>query len=104
MPFYDYKCCDCDHVFEAMHGMDETVDACELCGGRVKKVFHPVGIIFKGPGFYSTDCKSKSVNSANPAGNGNGNGDTPKKEEPKPKSDVPKAESTSAAAKPDSKS
>jgi predicted nucleic acid-binding Zn ribbon protein len=30
---------------------------CPECGGRVRKVFRPVGIVFKGPGFHSTDYR-----------------------------------------------
>ncbi|MHB8780554.1 MAG: FmdB family zinc ribbon protein [Candidatus Geothermincolia bacterium] len=78
MPFYDYRCCECGHTFEAMHGIDDRVEACERCGAAVKKLFNAVGIIFKGSGFYSTDYRSKS--STTTGGNGNGNGD--KKEPP----------------------
>lgn len=88
MPFYDYKCSDCGHVFEAMHGIDECVEACEACGGAVKKLFSPVGIIFKGSGFYSTDYRSKSSIAAG----GNGNGEKKETEAPKP---------APAASKPD---
>ncbi len=72
MPFYDYKCGECGHVFEAFHAVDEGIDACEKCGGRVKRLFHPVGIIFKGSGFYATDYKSGKTGYAQPGGNGNG--------------------------------
>lgn len=30
----------------------------EGCGGELRKVFHPVGIVFKGSGFYKTDSRS----------------------------------------------
>ncbi len=62
MPTYDYRCTDCDEVFETAHGVDETVDACPGCGGKVRRLFHPVGIIFKGSGFYKTDNRSASGN------------------------------------------
>ncbi|OFW70817.1 MAG: hypothetical protein A2V52_04120, partial [Actinobacteria bacterium RBG_19FT_COMBO_54_7] len=48
--------------------VSENVNSCPKCGGKVRRVFHPVGIIFKGSGFYSTDYKSGSK----PSGNGNG--------------------------------
>jgi putative FmdB family regulatory protein len=32
MPFYDYRCTQCDHHFEARHGMNENTPACPICG------------------------------------------------------------------------
>jgi predicted nucleic acid-binding Zn ribbon protein len=31
-----------------------------VCGGKLRKVFHPAGIVFKGSGFYATDSRSTS--------------------------------------------
>ncbi len=60
MPIYTYKCTKCEHEVDVMQKVgDEPVKKCELCGEDVRRVFHPVGIIFKGSGFYSTDNKSK---------------------------------------------
>lgn len=57
MPTYEYKCKDCDTTFEVVHGINDSVESCESCGGKVRKVFHPIGVIFKGSGFYATDSK-----------------------------------------------
>jgi len=39
MPLYDYRCEDCNHVFEAMHGIDKPPPTCPNCGGkRVSKI------------------------------------------------------------------
>lgn len=57
MPRYEYKCKQCNKSFEARHGIHENVEKCESCGGPVRRVFHPVGIVFKGSGFYATDSK-----------------------------------------------
>ncbi len=62
MPTYDYKCADCSDVFEVVHAVDEEVKSCPRCGGKVRRVFHPVGIIFKGSGFYKTDSRKASDN------------------------------------------
>jgi len=62
MPRYDYKCEECSDVFETTHGVNDTVDGCPKCGGKVRRLFHPVGIIFKGSGFYKTDYGSPSGN------------------------------------------
>jgi len=63
----------------------EPVKTCPRCGGRVRRVLHPVGIIFKGSGFYKTDYREA----------------TP----PKPKrAKEPKKEKKETEGKPESKS
>ena len=65
MPTYGYKCKKCANEFDVLQKMtDRPVAACPECGGPVKRVFHPVGIIFKGSGFYTTDNKKKSAQPA----------------------------------------
>ena len=60
MPIYTYRCRECGHEFDKLRKMtDDSVQKCEVCGGPVKRVYHPVGIIFKGSGFYSTDNAKK---------------------------------------------
>jgi putative FmdB family regulatory protein len=60
MPIYEYRC-ENGHTFEVIQSMsDDPVDACEVCGAPVERVFHPIAVHFKGSGFYSTDYKSKS--------------------------------------------
>jgi putative FmdB family regulatory protein len=55
MPIYEYKCTN-GHVFEVMQSFsDEPLSQCQECGAPVQKVFHPVAIHFKGPGFHNTD-------------------------------------------------
>lgn len=56
MPIYEYRCEDCEAGFEIMQKMsDDPLEVCEKCGGRLRKVLHPVAIHFKGSGFYTTD-------------------------------------------------
>ncbi len=78
------------------------MDACEKCGGSVKRLFHPVGIIFKGSGFYATDYKSGKSGYAQPGNNGNGSSKESESEtasgEPK---DEQKTDSAATPAKPD---
>jgi predicted nucleic acid-binding Zn ribbon protein len=40
---------------------DDPLTVCAACGGRLRKVFSPVGIVFKGSGFYRTDSRNSSV-------------------------------------------
>jgi len=71
VPLYEYECLPEHHRFEVRHGMNESpIAACEVCGGEVRRVIHPVGIVFKGSGFYATDSRetSKASKAAAPAG------------------------------------
>lgn len=61
MPLYEYQCQDCGVRFERrQHINDEPVKVCPECGGEVHRLIQPVGIIFKGSGFYVTDNRAKS--------------------------------------------
>jgi putative FmdB family regulatory protein len=58
MPTYGYKCTECADTFEILQKITEdALTTCEKCGGRLKKLIYPVGIAFKGEGFYVTDYK-----------------------------------------------
>lgn len=65
MPTYEYACSSCRRHFEVVQSFsDAPLETCEECGGQLKRVFHPVGIVLKGSGFYSTDNRSgKSLSS-----------------------------------------
>lgn len=59
MPTYEYRCQDCGTTVEVVQSFkDEPLTVCGICGGRLRRVFHPVGIVLKGSGFYSTDNRS----------------------------------------------
>ena len=61
MPIYLYQCDSCGVRFERMQRMSEPpLEDCPECEGHVHRVIQPVGIIFKGSGFYVTDNRSKS--------------------------------------------
>ena len=82
MPTYQYTCTDCGEPVEAVQKFtDEPLTVCAACGGKLRKVFSPVGIVFKGSGFYRTDSR-KGSGATDPAGK-----------------DKPAGESSSAAAK-----
>ena len=61
MPIYEYECEQCGVRFEKLQRMTEdSLTDCPECGGHIHRVMQPVGVIFKGSGFYVTDNKSKS--------------------------------------------
>lgn len=60
MPTYEYACTECGQHIEVFQRLaEESLSICGACGGRLRKVFHPAGILFKGSGFYSTDSRAK---------------------------------------------
>jgi putative FmdB family regulatory protein len=61
VPTYEYACAECGGRLEAVQKFsDDPLTECPACGGRLRKVFSPVGIVFKGSGFYRTDSRSSS--------------------------------------------
>ena len=78
VPLYDYQCDQCGHRFEVRQGIKEDpLTECPQCQGLIRRVIHPVGIVFKGSGFYITDYRSDKYKEAArkesaPAGSGDG--------------------------------
>ena len=61
MPTYQYACTDCGHRFEAVQAFtDDSLTTCPECGGKLRKVYGSVGVVFKGSGFYRTDSRAAS--------------------------------------------
>ncbi len=85
MPTYEFRCTQCGTLFEVFQRIDEEpLRVCERCGGELKKVFHPAGIVFKGSGFYATDSRrSKKSASGDTAADGEKKKDAKPTEKPK---------------------
>jgi putative FmdB family regulatory protein len=61
VPTYQYVCTECGDQVEAVQKFtDDPLTVHDTCGGRLRKVFSPVGIVFKGSGFYRTDSRKAS--------------------------------------------
>jgi putative FmdB family regulatory protein len=62
MPIYTYRCANCGVQFEKTQKFsDQPLTRCPECGKKaLRKVYTPVGIVFKGSGFYATDHRSPS--------------------------------------------
>lgn len=92
MPIYTYRCENCGVQFERAQKFDDLpLTWCPECKKKaLRKVYTPVGIVFKGSGFYSTDHKSPSganrLNNTTPA---SGSTSTEKSEESKPATEKP---------------
>jgi putative FmdB family regulatory protein len=65
VPTYPYACTACDHRFEQVQAFsDPSLTECPVCGGRLRKVFSSVGIVFKGSGFYRNDARAGAGSSS----------------------------------------
>ncbi len=81
MPMYDYRCRDCDHEFEIHQAFsDDPLTECPKCSGTLRKVFSPVGISFKGSGFYKTDSQGTSSATKPPASSSDSSADKSSKD------------------------
>jgi putative FmdB family regulatory protein len=91
VPIYTYACTNCNAMVEKRQSFsDAPLTTCDECGGGLRKVIHPVGIVFKGSGWYVTDSRKATSSSVGESGE---KSDT--KSEPSTK---PATESGSAAS------
>lgn len=69
MPIYEYACDQCGHRFDIRQSWsDDPLTECPECTGRIRRVLHPAGVIFKGSGWYITD--NRKSNGASDSANG----------------------------------
>ncbi len=65
MPTYSYRCTECDNAFDIHQAFtDDTLTVCEVCGGKLRKLFNTIGVTFNGSGFYRTDSRGDSGSSS----------------------------------------
>lgn len=110
MPTYGYECLGCQNQFETVQSIKaDPLTTCDLCGGTLRKRIYPVGIAFKGDGFYVNDYAPKAAETpsapksdaatapatadAKPAG-----GEASAAKPDTPKADAPKAEAPQTPA------
>ncbi len=99
MPIYSYKCNNCEKIFDKFEKPGSNVKAtCPDCSSEALRIFSPVGIVFKGSGFYSTDYNSKSSKPASSV-SPEIKKDEVKKEETKTEKSLPAAESNAGTEK-----
>lgn len=100
MPVYEYECKSCGKRFDKMQPFTaEPLTECVNCGqGPIRRVFQPVGVIFKGSGWYITDSRKSESASSGKKSSGEESGDKSKGEDAKPTGDSG-SESAPAPAK-----
>ena len=105
MPTYQYTCTECGEPLEAVQKFsDAPLAVCPACGGRLRKVFSAVGIVFKGSGFYRTDSRNGSkatapAASSSTSDSGSSNGSADKAAAKKTDRKAEPAKSSSASEK-----
>jgi putative FmdB family regulatory protein len=89
MPIYEYACTACGERTEARQSFtDPPLEECPVCGGKLRKLYSPVGIVFKGSGFYATDSKKKgSTSTSSSTSSSSGDSETSKTETKKTSKD-----------------
>jgi putative FmdB family regulatory protein len=97
MPLYAYRCESCGLQFDQVQRFtDSALTACPECGEEsLRKLYQPVGIVFKGSGFYATDHRSPSgqSTSAKKSEKGESSDSGSAKDPAPPKKEAPAAES-----------
>jgi putative FmdB family regulatory protein len=94
VPTYQYACTDCADRLEVVQKFtDDSLTVCPTCGGRLRKIFSPVGIVFKGSGFYRTDSRT-SQKTAEPAAASSNGSDGKKSDTAAASSDSPSSSSS----------
>ena len=95
MPTYEYRCTKCGEHLEVVQSFsDAPLTKCPGCKGQLRKVFSPVGIVFKGSGFYKTDSR----------GGGKKSGAKPKEKETTSSSSPSSSESSGSSSSSSSES
>jgi putative FmdB family regulatory protein len=100
MPTYEYACQSCGtHVEVYQRFSEEPLRECGVCGGPLRKVFHPAGILFKGSGFYATDSRAAAKSGGGDGSSGDGAGDKAKTGSKEQKSKTSKEGAASGGSK-----
>lgn len=104
MPTYQYQCTECGEALEAVQKFsDDALTECPNCGGRLRKVFSAVGVVFKGSGFYRTDSRGSSSGSA-PAAKGGSTSESKSSDSGNTSSGSPSTSTPSSNSSPSSSS
>ncbi|MFZ3071078.1 MAG: FmdB family zinc ribbon protein [Anaerolineaceae bacterium] len=100
MPIYTYHCDKCGIRFDQYQKFtDEPLTICPECNEpALRKIYQPVGIVFKGKGFYSTDNRSPSGQTSGHGRYDSSETDKPEETGTKPAENAPKAEPAAAAS------
>lgn len=75
MPTYSYRCTECDNAFDIHQAFtDDALTVCDVCGGRLRKLFNTIGVTFNGSGFYRTDSRGEAAKAGSGGSGGSSGG------------------------------
>jgi len=98
VPTYQYACTACGHRFDAVQSFsDSALSECPECGGKLRKLFGSVGVVFKGSGFYRTDSRNGSTASSPAASSSDSKSESKSETKTESKPAAKAAETTSSA-------
>ncbi len=110
LPTYGYQCTVCRHEFSVFQSMkDDPIASCTECGAPVKRLLYPVGVVFKGSGWYINDSRKPDPKESAPVETAteSGSADTKKTEtksdsapSPQPSSESSRESAREPAPKP----
>ena len=104
MPTYEYACRSCGQHLEVVQSFkDDPLKECPNCEGELRKVFSPIGIAFKGSGFYRNDSRGSSSSTRSDSSSDSKSGTSETKSESK-SSDSKSDPGSSSSSTPTSKS
>lgn len=99
MPTYDYLCEVCGNRFDAWQKFsDDPITVCPKCAGHVRRVIHPVGLVFKGGGFYINDTRGSGSTARSAATEDGAQGEKAEKAETAATSGAAKSDAGASAA------
>ena len=100
MPIYEYECKECGNRFEKMQPITaDPLKDCPHCGkSAIQRVFHPVGVIFKGSGWYITDSRKGGDSASSSAKSDSGKESSTASSESKSEASSSKESSTTGAS------
>ncbi|CAA9543389.1 MAG: hypothetical protein AVDCRST_MAG70-302 [uncultured Thermomicrobiales bacterium] len=75
MPTYSYRCDTCGHQFDQFQKFSEAaLTECPVCEAAIRRVIHPVGVVFKGSGWYINDSRKPGPDESKPSSGKSDNG------------------------------
>jgi len=78
MPTYSYRCTECGNAFDIHQAFtDDALTVCDVCGGRLRKLFNTIGVTFNGSGFYRTDSRGEGGTGGSGGSGGSSGSDAP---------------------------
>lgn len=97
MPTYSYHCDTGDHDFDIVQRFaDDALTVCPDCGGSVRRVIQPVGVVFKGSGWYINDSRKSASSESGSSGSSGKSSDKSESTGEKSSGDKSSAEKSSS--------